>query len=53
MGAVLLNYLGFVFHVTASEVSSGQGTAVITEQYLNFRAGKIVQGINVLQDTFS
>lgn len=46
MCAILLNYLGLMFYRTDSEVSSGQGPAVITEQCLIFRAGKIVQGIS-------
>lgn len=41
--AVLLNYLGLIFYRTASEVSSErwQETAVIPEQCLIFRAGKL------------
>lgn len=53
MGAILLNYLGFVFYRTATEISSGQGTAVIIKQYLSFRAGKIEQGISVCCRTHS
>lgn len=53
MCAILLNYLGLMFYRTASEVSSGQGTSVITEQCLNFSSGKIVQGISVCCRTHS
>lgn len=50
---ILLKYLRLTFYRTASEVSSGQGTAVTTEQCLNFSAGKILQGISVCCRTHS